>query len=45
MPALGTDHSDVATSLRNYAALLRKLNRATEAEAMEARAKAIQATP
>ncbi len=41
--ALGPEHPDVATSLKNYAALLRKTGRATEASKMEARAKAIRA--
>ncbi|MCH7540299.1 MAG: tetratricopeptide repeat protein, partial [Proteobacteria bacterium] len=41
--ALGPDHPDVATSLENYAALLRKTGRGTEATEMEARAKAIRA--
>jgi tetratricopeptide (TPR) repeat protein len=40
--ALGPEHPDVATSLENYAALLRKTNRATGAEAMEDRAKVIR---
>ena len=42
--ALGPDHPNVATSLENYAALLRKLDRTAEAETMEVRAKAIRAT-
>ncbi len=41
--ALGPEHPDVATSLENYAALLRETARADEAERMEARAKAIHA--
>jgi len=41
--ALGPEHPDVATSLENYAPLLRQIGRADEAERMEARAKAIQA--
>ena len=41
--ALGPEHPDVATSLENYAALLRQTARADEAERMEARAKAIRA--
>ena len=41
--ALGPEHPDVAQSLENYAALLRKTGRATEAAKMEARAKAIRA--
>ena len=43
--ALGPEHPDVATSLENYAALLRQTGRADEAETMEARAKAIRAKP
>ncbi|MEE8076725.1 MAG: tetratricopeptide repeat protein [Candidatus Binatia bacterium] len=41
--ALGPNHPDVAKSLENYAVLLRKTNRANEAEEMEVRAKRIQA--
>ncbi len=41
--ALGLDHPDVATSLENYAALLRETGRADEAAEMEARATAIRA--
>jgi tetratricopeptide (TPR) repeat protein len=41
--ALGPEHSDVATVLENYAALLHKLNRDAEADKMEARAQAIRA--
>ena len=41
--ALGPDHPDVATTLENYAALLRKTGRTTEATKMEARAKAVRA--
>ena len=41
--ALGPDHPDVARTLENYAALLRKAQRNTEAEEMEARAKSIRA--
>ena len=41
--ALGPEHPDVATSLENYAALLRQTAHADEAERMEARAKAIRA--
>ncbi len=41
--ALGPEHPDVATSLENYAALLRETGRADEAAEMEARAKAIRA--
>ncbi len=40
---LGPEHPTVATSLENYAALLRQTARADEAERMEARAKAIRA--
>ncbi len=41
--ALGPEHPAVATSLENYAALLRKTGRGAEAENKEARAKAIRA--
>ncbi len=41
--ALGPEHPHVATSLGNYAALLRKTNREAEAARMEAHAKAIRA--
>ena len=41
--ALRPEHSDVVTSLENYAALLRETARDNEAEKMEARAKAIRA--
>jgi tetratricopeptide (TPR) repeat protein len=41
--ALGPEHPNVALSLENYAALLRKTNRNGEAAKMEARAKAIRA--
>ncbi len=41
--ALGPEHPDVATSLENYAALLRETEREDRAEEMEARAKAIRA--
>ena len=41
--ALGPEHPNVASSLENYAALLRQAARADEAERMEARAKAIRA--
>ncbi len=41
--ALGPEHPRVATTLENYAALLRKTGRTTEATKMEARAKAIRA--
>ena len=46
-PAMGQgpEHPDVATTLENYAALLRQTARADEAERMEARAKAIRAKP
>ena len=40
---LGPEHPSVATSLENYAALLRETGRADEAAEMEARAKAIRA--
>ena len=40
---LDPEHPDLATSLENYAALLRQTARADEAERMEARAKAIRA--
>ena len=41
--ALGPDHPDVATSLENYAAQLRKMHRDAEAEKLEARAREIRA--
>ena len=41
--ALGPDHPDVATSMENYASLLRQIGRNSEAEAMEASARAIRA--
>ncbi len=41
--ALGPEHPAVATSLENYAALLRKIGRADEATETEARAKVIRA--
>ena len=41
--ALGPEHPDVATSLENYAKLLRKTDREAEAAKKEARAKAIRA--
>ncbi len=41
--ALGPEHTDVATTLENYAALLRETARGDEAESMEARAKSIRA--
>ncbi len=40
---LGPEHPHVATALENYAALLRKTGRTTEATKMEARARAIRA--
>jgi hypothetical protein len=40
---VGPGHPEVATTLDGYAALLRKLDRATDAEALEARAAAIRA--
>ncbi len=40
---LGPEHPSVATSLENYAALLRQTARADEAARMEARAQAIRA--
>ncbi len=41
--ALGPEHPRVATSLENYAALLRETGRGAEAAKMDARAKAIPA--
>jgi tetratricopeptide (TPR) repeat protein len=41
--ALGVEHPDVATSLENYAFLLRDMGRPEEAERLEARARAIRA--
>ncbi len=41
--ALGPEHPNVATSLENYAKLLRKTERDAEAEELEARGKAIRA--
>ncbi len=41
--ALGPEHPHVATSLENYASLLRQTARAVEAARMVARAKAIRA--
>ncbi len=41
--ALGPEHPHVAKILANYAALLRKTGRTTEAAKMEVRAKAIRA--
>ena len=40
--ALGPDHPDVATSLENYALLLRKMQSNAEAVELEANAKAIR---
>jgi len=39
---LGEEHPTVARTLKNYAALLRQTNRATQADELDARAKAIQ---
>ncbi len=39
---LGEEHPTVARTLKNYAALLRQTNRATQADELAARAKAIQ---
>ncbi len=36
--ALGTEHPNVATSLQNYAALLREMGRDAEADRLDARA-------
>ena len=41
--ALGSEHPNVATTLENYAELLRKTNRDGEAANLEARAQAIRA--
>ncbi len=41
--ALGPEHPDVATSLENYASLLRETGRADEAAEMETRAQSIRA--
>ena len=41
--ALGPEHSDVATSLEDYALCLRAIDRSREAELLESRAKAIRA--
>jgi tetratricopeptide (TPR) repeat protein len=38
----GPDHPSVAASLRNYAALLRKMNRLKEAQDLDSRAEAIE---
>ncbi len=40
--ALGPNHPHVATSLENYAVLLRETGRTAEADKMAARAKAIR---
>ena len=40
--ALGPEHPNVAQGLENYAALLRATGRTSEADKMEARAKAIR---
>ena len=40
---MSREHPAVAQSLQNYAALLRKTGRSSEATEMEARAKAIRA--
>ena len=39
----GSEHPDVATSLENYAVLLRKTGRHAEADELEDRAKAMRA--
>ena len=41
--ALGPEHPGVATCLKNYASLLRKMDRSQEAGQLEARAQAIRA--
>ena len=41
--SLGPEHPNVAGSSQNYASLLRQTGPTTEVEAMEARARAIQA--
>ena len=41
--SLGPDHSSVALTLENYAALMRKTGRDAEADAFEARARDIEA--
>ena len=41
--ALGPEHPDVATTLDNYAALLRKTDRNAEADELEERTRAIRA--
>ncbi|MDQ5936245.1 MAG: Tetratricopeptide repeat protein, partial [Cyanobacteriota bacterium erpe_2018_sw_21hr_WHONDRS-SW48-000092_B_bin.40] len=40
--AYGPKHPNIATVLNNYAAVLRKTNRAKEAVALEARAEAMR---
>ena len=40
--ALPPDHPDTATTLANYAYLLREMNRPTEAQRLEERAKAMR---
>jgi len=40
---LGPDHPNVAATLEEYAELLRNLNRSVDADALEARARAIRA--
>ncbi|MEK6618065.1 MAG: tetratricopeptide repeat protein, partial [Nitrospirota bacterium] len=42
--ALGPEHLDVAKTMENYAALLRQMQRKSEAVELEARAKAINST-
>lgn len=42
---MGPDHPDVATYLEKHAEVLRKLNRAEEANDPQARAKAIRTKP
>jgi hypothetical protein len=41
--ALGPEHLDVAICLKNYANLLRNMNRSQQAEPLEIRARAIRA--
>ncbi len=41
--ALGPEHPNLVTGLKNYAARLRETGRTAEADEMEARAKAIRA--
>ena len=43
--ALGADHADEATTLKDYAGMLRKISRTEEVEKLEARAKAIREKP